>query len=191
MKKALLFVLACILLAALTACAIPEEQPSPQSVAPTSTDPAASTSEESAGQKVDTTVLDNFVEDNKVYFDLHISSDSIKDFSLTVGSETLKESKQIAFNMNDTIQQNGEPVEGKKFNIYIVRKYETNGSLSIEHFINIGVRADKLGDLLARSYAKLSASTKVYIAVLETVDGWNHDLSPKLNELLNQIKPAE
>ena len=194
MKKLLTLALAVLMLASLAACATPSEQPSQApSPEPAESVPSAepATPEESA-TKVDVTILDGFVDDNQVYFDLHVTADSVKDFSLKVGSETLSESKKIAFNSSDTITLNGEPVEGKKFTIYIIRKFSDAGSLSLEHFIHVGVRADKLGEMLGKVYERLGTSTsKAYITVLETNDGWNHDLSPKLNDYLNAIKPSD
>ena len=192
MRKAFTLILAFLMLAALAGCAFPVEQtsqtPSLQPVE--SAEPASS--EEPAGEKVDPTILDGFVEDNQIYFDLHVTADSVKDFSLKIANETVAESKKIAFNSGDTIALNGEPVEGKKVTVYIVRKYSDTGKLSIEHFVHVGIRTDKLGDLLGKVYGRLgSSTTKAYVAVLETNDGWNHDLSPKLNDYLNAIKPAE
>ena len=195
MKKLLAMAVAVLLLASLVACGAPAEQPS-QSSSPApaesaqASEPAAS--EDPSAQKVDPTILDGFIDDGQIYFDLHVTSESVQNFSLKVGNETLTESKKIPFNAGDTIALNGEPAEGKKFTLYIIRKYSKEGSLSLEHFINVGVRADKLGDLLGKIYERLGASTtKAYITILETNDGWNHDLSPKLNDYLNSIKPAE
>ena len=194
MKNVLALVLAILMIALLAACD-PAEQPA----RPSSTDSAESAqtpepaaSEEPSAQKVDPTILDGFIDDGQIYFDLHVASDSVQNFSLKVGNETLTESGKIPFNADDTIVLNGEPAEGKKFTMYIIRKYSNEGALSIEHFVHIGVRADKLGELLGKIYQRLGVSTtKAYVTVLETNDGWNHDLSPKLNDYLNAIKPAE
>lgn len=195
MKKILTLAVAVLMLASLVACVAPAE-PTSQTPAPApaesvaSTEPAAS--EDQDNTKVDPSVLDGFVDDNQIYFDLHVSADSIKDFSLKVGSETVSESKKIAFNSADSIALNGEPVEGKKFTMYIIRKYSDSGKLSVEHFINVGVQSGKLGDLLGKVYQRLGTNTtKAYVAILETNDGWNHDLSSKLNDYLNAVKPSD
>lgn len=197
MKKLITLALAVLMIASFAACAatVPSQTSQTPSQAPAeSAEPSepVPASEDPSGDKIDPNILDGFVDDNQVYFDLHVSADSVKDFSLAVGSETLTESKKITFNAGDTIKLNGEPAEGKKFTMYIVRKYSDEGKLSLEHFIHIGVQANKLGDILAKVYERLgTATSKAYIAVLETNDGWNHDLSPKLNDYLDKIKPAE
>ena len=191
MKKIIALILAVLTLASLAACVYPEETKT-QQIASEPVETAKETPDDvQPSTKIPPDLLDSFVDSNKIYFDLHITPESIKDFSLTVGEETLTESKQIAFNVGDTIVQNGEPVEGKKFTIYILRQYSDEGSISVEHFIHIGVYASKVGDLLAKVYSRVANSTRVYIAVLETSDGWDHNLSAKLNEYLDSIKPAQ
>ena len=189
MKRIITLFSALLMLVALVACSSADEQPS-QQPEPQSAETVVSTPDESDKTAADPTMLDSFVEDGKIYFDLHITSDSIKDFTLTAGGETFAESKQVPLKADDTVTQNGEVVEGKKFTIYIVRKYEDEGKMSIESFVHVGVQANKLGELLTRRISSLGNSTKVYFAILETVDGWDHDLSPKLNQYLNGLIPS-
>ena len=190
-KTIILLLLTAVMLVSFASCGEETKNDKPAATTPATAQKPQTTEKKDSQPGGDVAMLDSFVNDNEIYFDIRLSSDAVKDFSLTIGSETITESKKIALNKNDSVVMNGEGQEGKKVYVYKVFRKKGEDRISIENFVNIGLRADKLGEILAKTYSQLASAEKAYVAILDAPDGWNKDLSASLNEYLRQILPKE
>jgi hypothetical protein len=190
MKKlitALSLVLAVACLFALVSCAgASNVNPSESSKEEQASQPAES---KEASATSEPSFLEDILKEGEVYVDLHLSGDAQKSFKVKIGDAELTASGKAAMTESTTFDVSVEAEEGKKFYVYQVFSQQSDNRIVVDHRVNVGIRADKLAEVLGKIDVASKPGKRLYIAILEDPADWDKNLNEGLNKYLNAIKP--
>ena len=188
MKKLMIIALALSAVLAFASCGNETKDSKSGTTAPGASDKIQTTAKsQSAEDSLSAKILDPFINENEVYFDIHVSADVVKDFSITVGSETITSSKKVVVKEGDTIKVNGNGQEDKDLYVYRIYRKSENNQIKITNFIGKGVDPERLENMLQTSYSMVKPGERAYFAILDTPKGWDRTLSDPLNDYLDNL----
>ena len=175
MKKTAAILMCVLMLFSMTACS--ESQASSQSAAA----PAASTNV--VEEYID---LIPSVKAGEIYFDVHVT-DAIKNFTVKADGTAVETGRSIPFTDKTQITFEGEADADKSVDIYIVFGTKDGDYFRFNQSISKGLDADRALDQLSKKISDvLSVNNKILVIITEKPGDWDHTISDKLNDFLDQ-----
>ena len=177
MKKILSFILILAMLLSLAACG--GSTATTTTAAPQTTTTAAPETEDVLVEAL------NFLQEGEVYFDIHLSADTVKNLSITVDGKTLGSDKKLNFKEGSSFEVKGEGKEGVKVTVIIITSTKDGNYFRNTHEISSGDVDDALG-LLARKLER-GKGQKKYVFFAENKGDWDHNLGSALNQYMENV----
>ena len=177
MKKILSIVLVLAMMLSLAACGGGSNTTT--TAAPQTTTTAAPETEDVLVEAL------NFLQEGEVYFDIHLSADTVKDLSITVDGKSLGSDKKLNFKEGSSYEVKGEGKEGVKVITVIVSSTKDGNHFRNTHDISSGNVSDAL-ELLGRKLARAKGQ-KLYVFFAEKKGDWDHNLGSALNQYMEKV----
>ena len=126
----------------------------------------------------------SFLGDGEVYFDVSVS-DKIDSFKVEIdGQDAVGHAVKFKEGSEISVEATGD--ENVKLSVFVVFGDEEGAHFTFSRNNNV----TKM-DALSRKFQERTNNKRIYIAVLEKLDGWNHDLSEGLNATLEPYTELE
>ena len=127
----------------------------------------------------------NFLQEGEIYFDIHLSADTVKDLSITVDGKALGSDKKLRFKEGSSYEVKGEGKDGVKVVTVIVSSTKDGNHFRNTHEISSGNVSDAL-ELLGRKLSRAKGQ-KLYVFFAEKKGDWDHNLGNALNQYMEKV----
>lgn len=131
----------------------------------------------------------DFLQDGEMYFDIEVSSDVIKDFSVSTDGKTLGSDNKLTYKAGSEFEVTGTGKADAKVLLLIISVENDGNHFQAVHDYSTG-DADDVMQLLPRKLSRVKG-TKTCVILTEDVKIWNKNLSPALNNFMeNTVFPG-